>query len=256
MSAESVRDFQQLGKALGEALRPKAGRCTLGVRLLDTALGGGLEKGALHECAPASPLNLGAASSFVLGLARRACEPGRSVVWIQQDFARLEGGLPYAPGCAAYALTPEYLLVVRARARKQALWATEEALRCRAVGATIVELAPQDSALDLTTTRRLSLAAQEGDGLGLYLRQHRGEEPSAAATRWTVRAAAGAGDGFGGLGHAALALSLTKNRRGPCGSWTVRWEHRNHVFVSAPHPVVMAAATRDRPAFAHERHSA
>ena len=47
-------------------------RLPLGIGPLDAALSGGLELAAVHECAAASALHVGAATIFVSGLARLA----------------------------------------------------------------------------------------------------------------------------------------------------------------------------------------
>ena len=93
----------------------------------------------------------------------------------------------------------------------------EEALKCRALATVVAELT--DDA-DLTATRRLSLAARDGGALGLLLRHKPSDAPSAARTRWQVAPAPSRPDEFGGLGRTAFSLSLTRNRRGPCGAWT------------------------------------
>jgi protein ImuA len=232
--------------------RPKM---ALGVAPLDAALSGGLEKAALHECAPASALHLGAATAFASGLARMAqhsqnSASGKRIVWIQQDFARAEGGAPYAPGCDAFGLASSELLVVRAARESDALWAMEESLKSSAVAAVIGEFS-SPTEIDLTASRRLSLAAQQGGGLGLLLRHKPDPHPQAAATRWTISSAFATpesiGDAFGGLGPIAVSLSLTKNRRGPTGRWNLVWNHHEGHFAEAPLSVAVAAATADRP---------
>ena len=52
-------------------------------------------------------------------------------------------------------------------------------------------------------------------------------------------------DEFGGLGRTAFTLSLTRNRRGPCGTWTLIWDHHEHAFSALS--VGVDAAASDRP---------
>jgi protein ImuA len=166
---------------------------------------------------------------------------------VQQDFAALEAGHVYGVGCDLFGVDTARLFVVRAMTPRDALWAMEEALKTRGVAAVIGELAEEGRSADLTTTRRLSLAAQKGGGLALLLRQRPAVQPSAAATRWSVAAVAGAADGFGGLERSAFRVSLTKNRRGPCGSWVLQWDHHDRRFLPAL-SVAVAAPARHRPA--------
>src|SRR5260370_4822084 len=74
------------------------GSLRLGVPALDDALQGGLAFGALHELAPASELQLGAAFGFGLAIAALAAAGGREVLCIQTDSAALAAGTPYALG--------------------------------------------------------------------------------------------------------------------------------------------------------------
>jgi protein ImuA len=198
----------------------------------DAALKGGLGLGELHELAPFAPFHSGAASGFALAISTLVPRDG-PVIWAQQDFAALETGGLYGLGCDLFGLTSSRLLMVRTATPRDTLWAMEEGLKTRGIAAVIGELAQDGQAADLTATRRLSLAAQQGGGLCLLLRQAACSQPSAAATRWVVAATPGAADGLGGLGRTAFRLSLTKNRRGPCGSWVLQWDHHAKRFLPA-----------------------
>jgi len=99
-------------------------------------------------------------------------------------------------------------------------------------------------AVDLTATRRLSLAAREGGALGLLLRHKPSCSPSAARTRWDVSARRAC------LTNSTASAAppsgfLLRNRRGPCGTWTLTWDHHERVFAALS--VGVAAASSDRP---------
>jgi len=206
----------------------------LGIAAIDAALGGGLALGAVHEVAPAAPVHLGAAFGFALALAgyaqraRQAARQAGDVVWIETVFAAAETGKPYGLGLEAFGLASARVLVVRVPRPIDALWAMEEALACRGVAATIAELT--HGSADLTATRRLALAARDGGSLGLLVHHRASPHPIAAMTRWRTAAAASRADAFGGLGHPAFDLALTKNRHGPCGRWTILWDHHERGF--------------------------
>jgi protein ImuA len=231
---------------LGVAARALA----LGVPAIDACLQGGLAPVSLHEIAPASTRDLGAAAGFAFALAARAPD-GRSVLWIQTDFAALEAGQIYGPGCDLFGLPTSRLLIVKAACPLDALWAMEEALKCRALACVIAELPKAGAIANLTATRRLTLAAREGGGFGFLLRHRPSPLASAAETRWEIAAAPSRPDAFGGLGHTAFALSLTKNRRGPVGQWTVAWDHHERSFQALSLGVAQTAFDRpDRMPFA------
>lgn len=218
-------------------------RLALGVGAADAALGGGLAGATLHELSAAQPLHFGAASGFALALAvlARNERHKRPALFIATDFGVLETGALYGPGLDQFGLRTDDLILARVARPVDALFATEEALKCRALSAVIVEL--QDGAADLTATRRLSLAARDGGTLGLLLRAKPEAAPSAAATRWRIEPAPSVPDEFGGLGRTAFTLSLVRNRRGPCGRWTVVWDHHEQVFSALS--LGVAATSRD-----------
>ena len=217
---------------------PSANLLSLGAA--DAVLGGGLALCELHEIVPAAPLHAGAALGFALALAMAAPTRSGPIVFVQQDFAAVEAGALYGLGCDLFGLASARLLVVRAASPRDALWAMEESLKTRGLAAVIGELAQSGEAADLTATRRLSLAAQKGGALALLLRQYVYGQASAAATRWQIAAAPGAADGFGGLGRTGFSLTLTKNRRGPCGDWILQWDHHGACFIPAVSGAVAA----------------
>ena len=220
---------------------------SLGVPGPDAALAGGLACRALHELAPTAPIHLAAATGFALALAARnfAQKARGETLWIATDYARSEGGCPYAPGLDLMGLSPQRLTVLRVPRPVDALWAMEEGLRCRGVANVIAELTDDGAQADLTETRRLTLAAREGAGIGLLIRHRATPAPSAAATRWHVSAARSRPDAFGGLGATSFDLSLVKNRRGPSGRWFVTWDHHERAFNAAV-PFALAPASLDR----------
>jgi protein ImuA len=225
--------------AAAETLPEEARSRPLGVAAVDATLGGGLPCAALHELS-ALPLHLGAAAGFALILAALARE--KEALWITTDFGSLETGALYGPGLDQLGLATERLLIARVTRPVDALFAMEEALKCRALATVVAEL---PEAPDLTATRRLSLAARDGGALGLVLCHKVAEAPSVARTRWRVAPAPSAPDELGGLGRTAFALSLTRNRRGPCGNFTLTWDHHEHAFAALS--LGVAAAASDRP---------
>lgn len=222
-----------------EELRP------LGLPAVDAVLGGGLACAALHELAPAAPAQFGTAAGFALALAALHTAGGRSALLIQTDFAALEAGAPYGPGLDCFGLPMERLIVLRVPRPVDALWACEEALKSRGVAVVIAELPEAGEAADFTATRRLTLAARAGGGLGLLLRHRPLPIATAATTRWQVAAAPSTPDRFGGLGPTAFDLSLNRNRRGRCGRFIVCWDHHECLFLPQTLSVGVAAAADD-----------
>ena len=221
------------------------GTIPFGIASIDQALGGGLARGTLHEIAASTESATTAATHFALGLAAHRTEP-RAVLWVAEDMGLLENGAPYGPGLDDLGLSPERLVTVAAAKSRDVLWAMEEALRCRSVGVVIGEVRSADR-LDQVASRRLSLAAGQRDVCAFLLRTAPGTDASAAATRWMVAAAPSRANAAA-PGPPRFSVHLTRNRRGPVGSWFVEWNRVERRFSLAPslsQPV--ADAARDRP---------
>jgi len=235
-------------KNRGFSLGMEAAVRQLGLPAIDQALAGGLALGALHELAPSAPSQLGAAMGFALAVAalNTANAGSGQVLWIGTDFAGFEGGVPYGPGLDRFGLAMERILVLSVARPIDALWAAEEALKSRALSAVIAELPEQGAAADLTATRRLSLAARAGNGLGLLIRHRRTPLATAAMTRWEIASAPSTPDRFGGIGRTTFDLVLKRNRRGPCGRFIVSWDHVAHVFIPQALSLGLAATAHDR----------
>ena len=234
MLTELRQRLQALHRPAGLADDP--GSLPLGVEPIDAALGGGLTRGALHEIAAPGEAHLATATGFATGL---VSTQEKRLVWLAEDMALGESGVPYGPGLMDFAFAPERLLTVAAAHTRDLLWAMEEALRCHAVGAVIGEL--RHGALDMVAVRRLSLAAAESGALALLVRASPVDDASTAATRWIVGAAPG------GDRHARFAAQLVRNRRGPLGAWILQWSDDDERFHLATHAQPVAAPAVDRP---------
>ena len=218
------------------------GLVPLGMASVDATLGGGLARGALHEIAAVNEAHLAAATGFTLGLA--AC--ARNLLWIAEDMALNESGAPYGPGLDFFKRAPERLVTVAVAHRRDLLWAMEEALRCRALGAVIGEV--RHGAIDPVAVRRLSLAAAESGALAFLLRAQPSSDASTAMTRWIAGAAPSADDNAFGAGAPRFAAQLVRNRRGPLGSWILEWRETDERFIlAATHAQPVAAPLLNRP---------
>lgn len=232
----------------------------------DRLFGGGIRAGTLTEILPEHPGDVWAASGFLLSLAiRLAARPGKDrapVIWIGEDLSSREQGALYGPGLALHGLDPSRFILVNAQNAQQALWAMEEALKCRAPALVVGELWSAKP-YDLTASRRLLLAAQKhgtpallfltglagqagqlssGADLRFEIRAHPSVHPPSAgslplpgAARWAVR----------------IAKMRIKARAGPSGIDRDRfhpliWDHDEALFRDAL-SLALAADARDRP---------
>lgn len=164
---------------------------------------GGLPRRSLHELGGAAAA--GAAALF----AGRLAQARDVVVWIEPARG---GRILYGPGLARFGLESRRLILVRARDERESAWALEEALRSPVVACAVAELAR----LDLTLSRRLQLAAEDGGGAGIVLRPGPPDlAANAALGRWRVEPLARPGP-------RRWSLALWRCRGGAPRAWTLR----------------------------------
>ena len=195
ISLNALRDriarLEQAGGRAAGSTQRRLQPITLGLPLLERHLPwGGLPRAALHEVAGdgADREQAAAAAGFAaLWLARlQAAGP---VLWIVRAAGREAVDL-HAHGLAQHSLDPKRLILVAARRDDEALWAMEEGLKAKSLGAVLGEI----EKLDLTASRRLQLAAESGGVTAFVLRRWRlldraardAAQPIAAVTRWRV----------------------------------------------------------------------
>jgi protein ImuA len=147
-----------------------------------------LAEGKLHEIRVEDWRDRPSAISFALALAGR--RPCGAIVFLQLlHEARAEGAL-FARGLSFLGVDPMRVVSLFARDEPHFLWAVEEAAREKSVAA-VIALAPKGAgkALDLTATRRLSLAAEEAGASPILIRTIKHAEPTAAFIRWRIEPA-------------------------------------------------------------------
>jgi protein ImuA len=175
------------------------------------------EPGRLHELHAASPADAPAAAAAALLVAGASC-PDRAIAWLRLQSAERRTGALYGPGLAALGLPPERLLLAVLPDELALLKAGTDLLKSRAFGAVLLELHGPCRRLDLTTSRRLALAAAAGTCLALMLRVEAEPVPSSAWRRWQVASAPSRPLAAHAPGAPAFAFELLRNRAGPSGA--------------------------------------
>lgn len=130
-----------------------------GWRALDECMGGGWPRAALVELL--SPGHQGL--PLLLPLLARLSEQPRWLVWVAPPH------LPFAPGLSASGIDLQKILLIRKVGQEQRLWAAEQALRSASCGALLL----WPGRLQTAQVRRLQLAAEQGDCLGILFRSVR-----------------------------------------------------------------------------------
>jgi len=130
----------------------------------------------------------GLALALALDAMRVAGTPGaKPWLWVQDKAARRLGGRPYGHGLPAE--LRHRLIHVAADTTEDALFALEEGLRCRDLAFVIGEIAGNPRALGLTSSRRLSLAAERHEVPLWLVRLDARRDLGSARMRWDVRSA-------------------------------------------------------------------
>jgi len=176
---DAVRQAVRRLENPGAARRPSL---PLGIPSLDAALpDGGVPRGCVHEVRGDE-----SATGFCAVLLGRAGARGGALLWLAR------GRDLYPPGLVRYGIKPGRLLTVSGlRRTADAAWAMEEALRSKAVKGVVAEMGP----VTLAASRRLALAAEGPDALGLVLSVSPGAGSrnsrigvATAVSRWHVTA--------------------------------------------------------------------
>lgn len=173
--AQLREQLQQLGRVAGRTLPVlRSGHAALDAQLP----GGGWPLGALTELLSDVP-GIGELELLLPALIELA-RAGRPIIWVAPPY------LPYAPALAQRGLPLERVLLIEAPRVQESLWATEQALRCPAVGAVL----NWSAHIVDRSLRRLQLAAEAGGTFGLLHRPaEAAREPSAAALRLVLQPA-------------------------------------------------------------------
>jgi len=221
-------------------------------RASDAAMFTGVwEKRVLHDLYAETPADATAVNAFGLGLALRAAE-GRAIVWGLHEMMGREAGRPHGPGLHEMGLAPSDVLLVGVRDIQTLLTVGEEALRTPAVGAVLLSAWGEAKALSLTASRRLSLAAEAGGGTLFLARAGATPAPSAAESRWSVRAAASVPLEGGAPGRPSFSATLLRRRGGGAPkTWIMEWDRDGRMFRDpAPLSGALVPLVAPRPAAA------
>ena len=213
-----------------------SGVVPLGHAGIDARLGGGLERGRLHEIFAFEADDASGAAGFATMILRRANRGRSSVVWLRQEEAHAVGGALHMPGLVelgagaidlVVGILPDSLSVLRVAA---------DVARCAEVGLVVIEVWKNPRPLDLTATRRLAVATEASGVTALLLRVGAEQGPSAAATRWAIRALPALPLEANAPGFPALDVELVRQRGGRTGGrWSVEWDRDQAIFREQAH---------------------
>ena len=200
----------------------------------------------LHEVYAATQADATCLSGYVLMLARTI---GAGVcLWVRHAGQNRETGEPSPAGLAELGIDPARIVLLIAHDPTCALQASLEGARTPHLAAVIMELWGAVKAYDLTASRRLALAAKASGTRVLVARAAASPTPSAAETRWQVRAVPSSALAANAPGHPAFELTLLRARNGQEGlRYCVEWDRNARKLASRFLPCIDDALPRPAP---------
>ena len=217
VQSSAVLRLREQIQALGMSLHART-VLPFGIEAIDGRLPGrGLALGALHEVAGGgnAAIDGAAAALFAAGIAART--KGK-VLWCitRKDL--------FAPALAQVGLAADRVIYVEACDEKSVLACFEEGVRHGGLGAVVAEVAR----LSMTSSRRLSLAAEASGSIAIAVRRWRRQteaadfgQPTASATRWRVSTLPSNPLPVPGVGRARWLLELIRCRAGESADFVV-----------------------------------
>jgi protein ImuA len=191
-----------------------------------------LSRASLHEFYAARVADMAALSGCTLAMGHILAQ-GRPCLWVRQEAFDWEAGQPHAPGLCELGLDPASLMILRVKDVTSALQAGLEGARCAGLGAVFLELWGEAPAYDLTASRRLALAARPSGVPLLLTRIAAKARPSAAETRWELRALPSRALAAQAPGFPAFELTLLRARNGREGQHDhLEWDRDARQFLS------------------------
>ena len=187
----------------------------------------------LSEAFPTHPTDASAVG-FALSRLPRTNAP---ILWVQDRLSRKEAGRPALAGIPA----DRPVIMVDLSRAADVLWAMEDGLRCRALGAVIGEIWGDPPSLDFTATKRLAIRAEAADISCWLIRRAASPDLSAARDRWRVASLPSTPHLHDpqAPGSPRWALDLFRSRRSKPGQWVATYD-------GAADRVHLVAATGDR----------
>ena len=226
----------------------------MGAPYVDERLRGGIAQAGLHEFFGGAKADSHAAAAFALLLAWRLPESNAGIFWITGDKERQTSGRLYPYGLCDMGGDPSRILLVQTADLRDALRAAADAIRSKAASAVILETHGNARLVDLTSTRRLALAAAETGVLALLVRGDAVPMPSAASTRWRISSAPSVPLPGNAPGLPTFNISLLRHRAGTAPfEARVTWDHATRSFFDTPLSGGLSATVTDAEAGPPER---
>jgi protein ImuA len=177
--------------------------------------GGIFPVGAIHEFVSPTEACFAAANGFISGLLNTFQKKGGVCMWIST------GRKLFPPVLKFFGIEPHRIIFIDVKRDKEALWVTEQALKCNSLAAVVTELRN----VSFAESRRLQLAVGESKVTGFLHRHHPYiNNTLSCVSRWQVNPMASRlPEGLPGVGFPRWEVELIKMRNGKPGTWQIEW---------------------------------
>lgn len=218
--ADKKRIIQKLQQDIlllqGLAKRPGNHHQDMGLGPIQNAFPGQVfPTAAVHEFISDNGPDCAATNGFISGLLGKLMGSNGTCVWISTNRSVFPSGLP------AFDIRPERIIFIDLNRQKDALWAIEEALKCKALTAVVGEI----KELNFTESRRLQLAVEKSKVTG-FIHRHQATAANTVActSRWKISPLPSIlPEGMPGVGIPSWNVELLKVRNGQPGKWQIEW---------------------------------
>jgi protein ImuA len=209
----------------------------LGFRPIENAFANAVfPVGCTHEFLSSSIENTAATSGFIGVLLSKLMQFDGAAIWISASRTLFPASLK------RFGVEPHRIIFVDLKDEKEALYAMEEALKCKQIAAVVGEL----KNIGFKESRRLQLAAEQSRVTGLLIRhQPKIINTIACVSRWRITSLPGAlAEGMPGVGFPGWKIELLKVRNGRPGKWQV--EFSSNQLSEIRQPILTISQTQIR----------
>jgi protein ImuA len=189
---------------------------SLGLGAIEHAFPGNVfPRAAVHELISISAESAACTNGFLSVMLSSLMQQTGSCLWVSTRRTI------FPPALKTFGVEPDRILFVDVANVKDALWATEEALKCTALTAVVGEF----TALTFDESRRLQLAVEQSKVTGFIHRfKPKIENTVACVSRWKITPLfSETPDQLPGVGFPRWNIDLLKARNGKPASWQVQW---------------------------------
>jgi protein ImuA len=198
-----------------------------GLGMIENAFPNGVfPTGTIHEFLTPTPETAAASGGFIGGLLGRLMHNEGICVWTAVSRK------VFPPALKRFGVDPGRVIFIDVKNEQDALWVTEEALKCEGLSAVVAEL----QELSFAQSRRLQLAVEKSRVTGFILRSDLKKLcTTTCVARWQIEPIPSkTEEGMPGVGFPRWQVELLKVRNGKPGMFRLGWSPGGFVPIDEP----------------------